>query len=97
MRGKTVLLIGDAASREHVENFCALMGEDAEVIRPDHRWAPTPDRARASSRAVGVPGGRRLSPRSMGTARDAGRPKTCYIPHFDLLVSARVLRDSVLP
>ncbi|GAA5984110.1 hypothetical protein JCM10908_006054 [Rhodotorula pacifica] len=88
LRGKTVLLIGDSVSREHIENFCQLMGEDAEVIRPSHKWAPAPSRQRASSRLVLQDGrrGSRLSPRSGNAFRDAGRPRMCYIPHFDFLL-----------
>ncbi|GAA5870798.1 hypothetical protein JCM3774_001680 [Rhodotorula dairenensis] len=88
LRGKTVLLIGDAASREQVENFCALMGEDPEVIRPEHKWAPSSGRARSTSRAAAARGqrGHRLSPRSGSAVRDAGRPRSCYIPHVDLLL-----------
>ena len=89
LRGKTVLLIGDAASRGQVENFCALMGEDSEVIRPTHKWAPASGRSRASSRVRVAESQRanRLSPRSSNMYRDAGRPRMCYVPHFDFLVS----------
>ncbi|KAG0664654.1 hypothetical protein C6P46_001250 [Rhodotorula mucilaginosa] len=88
LRGKTVLLIGDAASREQVENFCALMGEDSEVIRPTHKWAPASGRSRTSSRAKVAEGqqANRLSPRSSNAYRDAGRPRMCYVPHFNLLL-----------
>ncbi|BGP55846.1 hypothetical protein JCM8202_002655 [Rhodotorula sphaerocarpa] len=93
VRGKTVLLIGDSISREHVENFCQLMGEDAEVIRPSHQWAPNPAPLRAPSRAK-FEGSRqhrssrqhRLSGRSTSTFRDSGRPRMCYVPHLDFLL-----------
>ncbi|GAA6060986.1 hypothetical protein JCM10212_000672 [Sporobolomyces blumeae] len=87
LRNKTALLIGDSISREHVENFCQLMGEESEVIRPSHRWATGPSPARApvkASHAIERPN--RLSGRGYRVVRDASRPRVCYIPQFDFLL-----------
>lgn len=87
---KTALLIGDSISREHVENFCQLMGEESEVIRPNHRWAAGPAPMRAPIKAQhSIERPHRLNgKRGYRVVRDASRPRVCYIPKFDFLVSS---------
>jgi hypothetical protein len=41
VRGRTVLLIGDTIDREHVEQFCMLMGQEAEVVTDSHPLSTT--------------------------------------------------------
>ncbi|GAA5979680.1 hypothetical protein JCM5350_003810 [Sporobolomyces pararoseus] len=85
---KTALLIGDSISREHVENFCQLMGEESEVIRPNHRWAAGPAPMRAPIKAQhSIERPHRLNgKRGYRVVRDASRPRVCYIPKFDFLL-----------
>ena len=75
---KTVVTVGDVIDREHVEQFCALMGKEAEIVRDVRSWkAPT----RGDN-------GRRF--RSKLTGRDvkeATMPRVCYLPEYDFLVS----------
>jgi hypothetical protein len=88
LHNKTALLIGDSISREHVENFCQLMGEESEVIRPNHRWAAGPAPMRAPVKAQhSIERPQRLNgKRGYRVVRDASRPRVCYIPKFDFLV-----------
>lgn len=88
LRHKTALIIGDAVSREHVENFCQLLGEESVAIRPGHKYAPQDTPARAASKAshhVDKPN--RLDGRASRLMRDTGRPRLCYIPKHDFMVS----------
>lgn len=94
LRAKTVLLVGDIVSREHVENFCSLLGEQSEIIRPSHKYSPESLKQRSKNRA-GEPSGRqqpsRLSRRAserqqIKSGRDASSPRMCYIPKHDFLV-----------
>ncbi|GAA5907061.1 hypothetical protein JCM5296_006580 [Sporobolomyces johnsonii] len=87
LNNKTVLLIGDSISREHVENFCQLLGEESEVVRPSHRWAAGPAPMRAPVKAQHVlERPKRLNQRGFRVVRDASRPRVCYIPQFDFLL-----------
>lgn len=74
---QTVLTIGDNIDREHVEQFCQLMGRDAEIVRDVKNWAPA-----ALRRQKAVP--TRLTGHD---AKDATLPRVCYIPEMDFLVS----------
>ena len=85
---RTALIIGDSISREHVENFCNLMGEESEVVRPSHKYSPTSSPIRGAakgSHALEKPA--RLSSRGHRVVRDAALPRICYIPQYDFLVS----------
>ncbi|BGP40513.1 hypothetical protein JCM10450v2_004499 [Rhodotorula kratochvilovae] len=86
LQNKTALLIGDSVSRELVENFCILLGEESEVIRPGHHWAAhSPVRAPAKAQhSVDRP--KRLKQRGFRVVRDASRPRICYIPKLDFLL-----------
>ncbi|GAA6050303.1 hypothetical protein JCM3770_002953 [Rhodotorula araucariae] len=86
LQNKTALLIGDSVSRELVENFCILLGEESEVIRPGHHWAAhSPIRAPAKAQhSVDRP--KRLKQRGFRVVRDASRPRICYIPKLDFLL-----------
>ncbi|GAA5820675.1 hypothetical protein JCM11251_003107 [Rhodosporidiobolus azoricus] len=87
LHNKTALIIGDSISREHVENFCQLMGEESEVVRPSHRWASTAAPKRAATKAQHLlERPTRLNPRGFRVVRDASRPRVCYIPRFDFLL-----------
>ncbi|GAA5913638.1 uncharacterized protein JCM6883_004033 [Sporobolomyces salmoneus] len=87
LHNKTALLIGDSISREHVENFCQLVGEESEVIRPNHRWAAGPSPMRAPVKAQhSIERPHRLNGRGYRAVRDASRPRICYIPKFDFLL-----------
>ncbi|GAA6022874.1 hypothetical protein JCM11491_007027 [Sporobolomyces phaffii] len=87
LHNKTALLIGDSISREHVENFCQLMGEESEVVRPNHRWAAGPAPMRAPVKAShSIERPHRLNGRGYRVVRDASRPRVCYIPKFDFLL-----------
>ncbi|BGO91817.1 hypothetical protein NBRC10512_007614 [Rhodotorula toruloides] len=90
LQNKTVLLIGDSISREHVENFCQLMGEESEIIRPSHPWAATSAPVRGATKAQHyLERPKRLNQRGFRVVRDASRPRVCFIPRFNfLLVSA---------
>ncbi|KAM0791610.1 hypothetical protein ACM66B_006052 [Microbotryomycetes sp. NB124-2] len=85
LRHKTALLIGDSVSREHVENFCQLMGEESQVIRPGHKYAvqDTPKRAATKAHHV-VDKPNRLNGRAI--VRDSARPRMCYIKEYDFLL-----------
>lgn len=86
LQNKTALLIGDSVSREHVENFCILMGEESEVLRPGHHWSP-PAPLREPVKAKHSPNRpQRLRQRGFRVVRDASRPRICYIPKLDFLV-----------
>lgn len=80
---KTVLLLGDSVSREHVENFCQLMGEQAEVVRPGHRLARSSPSAAGTDKPMrDVEAKRRLK-----SMKDGGAlPRVCYIPKHDFMV-----------
>ena len=85
---RTALIIGDSISREHVENFCNLMGEESEVVRASHKYSPTSSPVRGTakgSHALEKPA--RLSSRGHRVVRDASLPRICYIPKYDFLVS----------
>lgn len=87
LHNKTALLIGDSISREHVENFCQLMGEESEVVRPNHRWAAGPSPMRAPVKAQHtIERPTRLNGRGHRVVRDASRPRVCYLPQFDFLL-----------
>ncbi|GAA5902560.1 hypothetical protein JCM6882_009317 [Rhodosporidiobolus microsporus] len=87
LHNKTALVIGDSISREHVENFCQLMGEESEVVRPSHRWASTAAPQRAATKAQHLlERPKRLNSRGFRVVRDASRPRVCYIPRFDFLL-----------
>ncbi|GAA5939395.1 uncharacterized protein JCM15063_004510 [Sporobolomyces koalae] len=87
LHNKTALLIGDSISREHVENFCQLMGEESEVVRPNHRWAAGPSPMRAPVKAShSIERPQRLNSRGYRVVRDASRPRICYIPKLDFLL-----------
>ncbi|KAK4047261.1 hypothetical protein OIV83_005565 [Microbotryomycetes sp. JL201] len=85
LRHKTALLIGDAVSREHVENFCQLLGEESQVIRPGHKYAvqDTPKRAATKAHHV-VDKPNRLNGRAV--VRDSARPRMCYVKEYDFLL-----------
>lgn len=92
LNNRTALVIGDAISREHVENFCQLMGEESEVIRATHKWAQSPKPMRAATKAAhSVDRPKRLDGRGYRVVRDASRPRLCYIPKYDFLVSTQRL------
>jgi len=92
LHNKTALLIGDSISREHVENFCQLMGEESEVVRPNHRWAAGPSPMRAPVKAQHtIERPTRLNGRGYRVVRDASRPRVCYLPQFDFLVCVHSL------
>lgn len=87
LQNKTVLLIGDSISREHVENFCQLMGEESEIIRPSHPWAATSAPVRGATKAQHhLERPKRLNQRGFRIVRDASRPRVCFIPRFNFLV-----------
>ncbi|GAA6041122.1 hypothetical protein JCM8097_004126 [Rhodosporidiobolus ruineniae] len=87
LHNKTALLIGDSISREHVENFCQLLGEESEVVRPSHRWAAANAPQRAATKAQHLlERPKRLHQRGFRVVRDASRPRVCYIPKFDFLL-----------
>lgn len=87
LQNKTVLLIGDSISREHVENFCQLMGEESEIIRPSHPWAATSAPVRGATKAQHyLERPKRLNQRGFRVVRDASRPRVCFIPRFNFLV-----------
>ncbi|GAA5833170.1 hypothetical protein JCM9279_001446 [Rhodotorula babjevae] len=86
LHNKTALLIGDSVSRELVENFCILMGEEFEVLRPGHHWSP-PAPLREPVKAKHAPGRpSRLHSRGFRVVRDASRPRICYVPKLDFLL-----------
>ncbi|SCV72224.1 BQ2448_4918 [Microbotryum intermedium] len=91
LRNRTALIIGDQISREHVENFCSLMGEESEVIRDDHKYHPGSATFRMPAKAQHLserPS--RIAARSSKIAgrslRDTSRPRMCYIPQYDFMV-----------
>ncbi|GAA5865733.1 hypothetical protein JCM8547_002760 [Rhodosporidiobolus lusitaniae] len=87
LHNKTALLIGDSISREHVENFCQLLGEESEVVRPSHRWSASGAPQRAATKAQHLlERPKRLHGRGYRVVRDASRPRVCYIPRFDFLL-----------
>lgn len=88
LHNRTAIILGDSISREHVENFCQLLGEESEVIRPSHRWASTgtPQRAATKAQHLLERPKRLHSKRGFRVVRDASRPRVCYIPKFDFLV-----------
>ncbi|BGP16670.1 hypothetical protein JCM10213_000414 [Rhodosporidiobolus nylandii] len=86
LHNKTALLIGDSISREHVENFCQLLGEESEVVRPSHRWATGAAPQRAATKAQHLERPKRLNQRGFRVVRDASRPRVCYIPKLDFLL-----------
>lgn len=89
MANKTALLLGDAISREHVDNFCGLLGEESEVIKPGHRFSPNPATARAAVKAQhALQRPERLASRAIRVVKDTARPRMCYIPALDFLVCA---------
>ena len=88
LQNKTVLLIGDSISREHVENFCTLMGLESEVVRKSHKYSPQPAAVRSATKAGHAPEKpARLSGRGFRVVRDASLPRVCYVPKYDFLVS----------
>lgn len=97
LRNRTALVIGDSISREHVENFCILLGEESEVVRGSHKYSPTPSPIRAtakSSHVLDKPA--RLAQRGFRVVRDASLPRICYIPQYDFLVRRLVMIRVVL-
>ncbi|GAA5967707.1 hypothetical protein JCM11641_005741 [Rhodosporidiobolus odoratus] len=86
LHNKTALLIGDSISREHVENFCQLLGEESEVIRPAHRWAASGSPQRAATKAQHLERPKRINQRGFRVVRDASRPRVCYIPALDFML-----------
>lgn len=91
LQNKTVLLIGDSISREHVENFCTLMGLESEVVRKSHKYSPQPAVIRSATKAGYAPDKpARLSGRGFRVVRDASLPRVCYVPKYDFLVSTPV-------
>lgn len=87
LHNRTALIIGDSISREHVENFCQLMGEESEVVRPHHKYATAPSPVRAATKAQHtLDRPKRLQNRGFRVVRDASRPRICYIPKYDFLV-----------
>ncbi|SGY20566.1 BQ5605_C016g08095 [Microbotryum silenes-dioicae] len=91
LRNRTALIIGDQISREHVENFCILMGKESEVIRDDHKYNPGNAIFRMPAKAQHL-GERpsRIAARSSKSAgrslRDTSRPRMCYIPQYDFML-----------
>ncbi|SCZ88098.1 BZ3500_MvSof-1268-A1-R1_Chr2-1g04188 [Microbotryum saponariae] len=91
LRNRTALIIGDQISREHVENFCILMGKESEVIRDDHKYSPGNAIFRMPAKAQHL-GERpsRIATRSSKSAgrslRDTSWPRMCYIPQYDFMV-----------
>ncbi|GJN90899.1 hypothetical protein Rhopal_003913-T1 [Rhodotorula paludigena] len=86
LSNKTALLIGDSVSREHVDYFCQLLGEESEVLRPGHHWAPAAP-VRAPMKAQhSIERPKRLNQRGFRVVRDASRPRICYIPKLDFLL-----------
>ncbi|KAK4047959.1 hypothetical protein OIO90_005997 [Microbotryomycetes sp. JL221] len=85
LRHRTALIIGDSVSREHVENFCQLLGEESEAIRPGHKYAvqDTPKRAATKAHHVSDKPSR-LNSRAI--VRDSARPRMCYVPQYDFLL-----------
>lgn len=86
---KTALVIGDSISREHVENFCNLMGEESEVVRSHHKYSPASTPVRGASKpghALDKPA--RLTSRGNRVVRDASLPRICYIPKYDFLLAS---------
>lgn len=74
-------------SREQVENFCGLMGQEYEVVRKNHRLSPRAGIARPPSKASqAVEKPHRLAARSR-VSKDGGLPRICYIPSLDFMVS----------
>jgi len=97
MQNKTALLIGDSVSRELVENFCILVGEESEVLRPGHHWSP-PAPLREPVKAKHAPGRpSRLHSRGFRVVRDASRPRICYVPKLDFLVRPCSSQPTDLP
>ncbi|KAI5480582.1 hypothetical protein MNV49_000278 [Pseudohyphozyma bogoriensis] len=87
LRNRTALIIGDSVSREHVENFCQLMGRETEVIRKHHKYSPSPSPVRGPAKAghpIDKPA--RLGARGFRVVRDASLPRMCYIPEYDFML-----------
>lgn len=92
LHNRTALIIGDSISREHVENFCSLMGEESEVVRKSHKWSPTGAAVRSATKATqSSDKPARLVYRRYRVVRDASLPRVCYIPRLDFLVRRRLL------
>jgi hypothetical protein len=95
LHNRTVLLIGDAVTREHVENFCQLLGLEAEVVRKSHKYAPglsiqrngQDKPARLAERKAMLGGSYRV-------VRDASYPRLCYVPQYDFMVRSALLSES---
>lgn len=95
LHNRTALILGDSISREHVENFCSLMGEESEVVRRSHKWSSTGSAVRATTKAAHVPEKpSRLLSRRYRVVRDASLPRICYIPRLDFLVRQSFLLPS---
>ncbi|KAK4700443.1 hypothetical protein P7C70_g5803, partial [Phenoliferia sp. Uapishka_3] len=89
LQNKTVLLIGDSISREHVENFCTLMGLESEIVRKSHKYSPQPTAVRPAGKAGhAIEKPARLSSRGFRVVRDASLPRICYVPKYDFLLAS---------
>lgn len=90
LRGKTALVIGDTVSREHVENFCRLVGEEPEIVRPSHKYSIFDSlRARSTERPTSKArlNYRDLADRSKVKAnRDASSPRICHVRKYDFMI-----------
>jgi hypothetical protein len=77
LRNRTVLIIGDLTDRSHVEEFCTLLGYEAEIVRQDHPLAPPTTALRGAMRPDRIE--HRAGPAST-------LPRICRVPEYGLTV-----------
>lgn len=83
IHNRTVLLIGDTIEREHVEQFCKLMGRSAETVTEGNQWSGPPSSFDRYSGRSGKFGRGRNSRKG---AKEGSLPRVCYIPEYNFVV-----------
>lgn len=86
LTGRTVVLIGDSIERDHVTQFCNLLGYESEIAKGTHKYAikeeaKGPDSSSNSKKDKH----RKLAIKGM---QESTLPRICHIPEYDFLLTS---------
>lgn len=83
LRNRTVMLIGDSIERDHVTQFCDLLGQPVTIAKGNHKYAVPVDFS-ATSASVKNDRLRRLALKGL---QESTLPRVCYIPEANFLLT----------